>query len=123
MEMSRVVCSTNKQLYVQKICHCSNLPAHCIKNQFYCTAEVNVLKRLKTLFFSALPTLISSHEWTHHITVLCKEHYVRQQHMIDCNIDFEYTNLKIVIKELFIKHLLFMGDVLTAIMNHLQVMF
>jgi len=69
------------------MCHCSNPPAHYVKCQFYCTAQLNVLQRLK-------PAPISRNERKHQITVLSKHQYTRQQCVIATQFLNKMINLK-----------------------------
>ena len=91
------------------MCHCSNPPAQYVKCQFYCTAQLNVLQRLK-------PAPISRNERKHQITVFSKHQYTTQQCVMVTQVLNKIINFKAKISGRFIGNLLFMCDVQTVAM-------
>jgi hypothetical protein len=55
--------------------HCQSLTFVYVKTQFHCTAELDTLKRLKTLFPFAFPHVFSR-DCVQHIIVVSEHQYV-----------------------------------------------
>jgi len=65
-----------------------------LEASFYCTAQLNVLHKLKPVFSFPIPTPVSSHQLKHHITFFSKHQNIKQQYVIATEILNAVINLK-----------------------------